>query len=159
MNTRPSPFLEATLAPAFAPVNLPSPRQHILVVDDDCYVRELNAGVLIRSGYQVDTAANGLDAWRALHADQYDLLITEEQMPWVSGLELIQRLRAEAMLLPVILASGLPPLNEWNQPPGLHIQAMVTKPCSLALLLKTVRTVLAGTEAHPASPGQPDINR
>jgi DNA-binding response OmpR family regulator len=128
------------------------PRPRILVVDDDYYVRELNAGVLIRSGYQVDTAVDGVDAWRALHDDHYDLLITDEQMPWVTGLELIQKLRAEAMLLPVILASGLPPQEELNRRSGLRIQAVITKPCPLTLLLQTVKSVLcaaAGTGAAP----------
>jgi len=133
------------------PVNLPSPRHRILVVDDDVYVRELNAGVLIRFGYYVDTAVDGVDAWRALHEDHYDLLITDEQMPWVTGLELIQKLRAEAMVLPVILASGLPPVNDMDQLPALNIQALVTKPCTLAVLLQTVKSVLAGAEGRGAS--------
>ena len=119
------------------------PRRRILVVDDDVYARELNAGVLIRFGYQVDTATDGVDAWRALHDDRYDLLITDEQMPWVTGLELIEKLRADAMHLPVILASGLPPIEQLNRNPGLKIQAIVTKPCPLAVLLQTVREVLA----------------
>lgn len=122
-------------------------RRRILVVDDDVYVRELNAGVLIRSGYHVDTAVDGVDAWRALHDEHYDLLITDEQMPWVTGLELIQKLRAEAMLLPVILASGLPPLDDLSREPGLRIQAVVTKPCPLAVLLQTVESVLSDARA------------
>jgi DNA-binding response OmpR family regulator len=121
---------------------LQSPRPRILVVDDDYYVRELNAGVLIRSGYDVDTAVDGEDAWRALHVDHYDLLITDEQMPWVTGLELILKLRAEAMHLPIILASGLPPHEELDRHAGLQIQAVVTKPCHLAELLQTVKSVL-----------------
>lgn len=131
----------------------PCPRHRILVVDDDVYVRELNAGVLIRCGYHVDTAVDGVDAWRALHEDHYDLLITDEQMPWVTGLELIQKLRAEAILLPVILASGLPPLDEWNQHPELRIQAVVTKPCTLAVLLQTVKSVLCEAARQGTFPG------
>ncbi len=138
-----STMVPVTATARLAPPGERAPRRRILVVDDDVYVRELNAGVLIRSGYHVDTAVDGVDAWRALHDEQYDLLITDEQMPWVTGLELIQKLRAEAMLLPVILASGLPPLEDLARDPGLRIQAVVTKPCPLLVLLQTVESVLS----------------
>jgi len=153
MKPHPTTRLETNPDPLDYPVEALSPRPRILVVDDDVYVRELNAGVLIRSGYHVDTAANGKDAWRALHEENYDLLITDEQMPWVTGLELIQKLRAEAMLLPVILASGLPPLDDVSRHPGLRIQAVVTKPCHLAELLQTVQSVLHEAKAGVAGSG------
>jgi len=153
MNTRQTIRREIAPPPSAIPAGLPSPRTRILVVDDDVYVRELNAGVLIRSGYYVDTAADGVAAWQALHEDHYDLLITDEQMPWVTGLELIQKLRAEANLLPVILASGLPPLDDLNRHPGLRIQAVVTKPCHLAELLQTVQTVLHEAKTSAAGSG------
>jgi len=92
--------------------NLP-PR--ILLVDDDCYVRELNAGALIRSGYDVDTAGDGADAWKALNDQNYDLMITDNRMPRVTGMELIKKLRSEDMTLPVILASGTVPVEELKQ--------------------------------------------
>jgi DNA-binding response OmpR family regulator len=135
-------MLKSAPVPAAGPTSPEVPRHRILVVDDDSDARELNAELLTRSGYHVATAADGVDAWRALHEDHYDLLITDVQMPWVSGLELIRKLRAEAMFLPVILASGLPPVDEWFRVPGLRIQAVVTKPCPLTVLLETVRKVL-----------------
>jgi len=120
----------------------PGRRAHILVVDDDPYTCELNAGVLIRSGYEVDTAEDGVNAWRALRQTHYDLLITEHHMPWVTGLELIQKLRADAMTLPVILAVEANPGAELNRPPGLRIEAVVPQPCPLERLLETVQAVL-----------------
>ena len=114
----------------------------ILLVDDDLYVRKLNAGVLIRSGYIVETADDGADAWRALNEQIYDLVITDNKMPRVTGLELIKKLRSVDRKMPVILASGLPPVDEWFRVPGLRIQAVVTKPCPLTVLLETVRKVL-----------------
>jgi DNA-binding response OmpR family regulator len=120
----------------------PSRRPHILVVDDDLYVREINAGVLIRSGYEVDTAEDALAAWQALHDDRYDLLITDHQMPWVTGLELIQKLRAEAISLPVILTSGAPPTEELNRLPELRIQAVMQKPLHFEELLRAVGEIL-----------------
>jgi len=153
MNILQTSRCESGVASSVTPVRLSAPRSRILMVDDDLYARELNAGVLIRSGYHVDTVADGVDAWRALHDDRYDLLITDEQMPWVTGLELIQKLRDEAMLLPVILASGQPASDDFARHPGLLIQAVVTKPCPLAVLLQTVKSVLCEAAGQGATPG------
>jgi len=102
-------------------------RLRILVADDDVYTRELNAGVLIRSGYEVDTVADGAAAWRALDGERYDLLITDQRMPRVTGLELVQKLRSEDMTLPVILTSELEPVDDLKRFPGLIIDAVVKK--------------------------------
>jgi DNA-binding NtrC family response regulator len=114
----------------------------VLVVDDDIYVRELNAGVLLRSGYKVDTAEDGADAWKALNDHRYDLLITDNKMPRLTGLELIQKLRSENMMLPVILASGVLPLEELKQHPELRLDAVLAKPFTLPELLDAVKKVL-----------------
>src|SRR6185436_5976774 len=78
--------------------------QRILVVDDDVGLRQLGTEVLIRHGYQVDAAADHTAGWKALQARAYDLLITDRDMPRLSGLQLVKKLRAARMALPVILA-------------------------------------------------------
>ncbi len=78
----------ASVAPGINPA-IPLQCVRILLVDDDLYVRELNAGVLMRSGYNVETASDGADAWRAIKERDYDLLITDNTMPRVTGMELI----------------------------------------------------------------------
>jgi DNA-binding response OmpR family regulator len=118
----------------------PAPR--ILLVDDDYYVRELNAGVLIQSGYTVDTAEDGAEAWKALKDISYDLLITDHKMPRVTGVDLILKLRSEEMTLPVILTSGMMPLEELKQYPWLQLDATLPKPYAIAELLDTVKKVL-----------------
>jgi DNA-binding response OmpR family regulator len=134
-----SSIKEPVGAPIREGVN-PSPR--ILLVDDDYYIRELNAGVLIRFGYTVDTAADGADAWKCLHDASYDLLITDNRMPIVTGLELIKQLRSEDMLLPVILASGTVLDEELKQHPWLQLDATLPKPFTISELLDTVKKVL-----------------
>jgi DNA-binding response OmpR family regulator len=123
----------------------PTPR--ILLVDDDFYIRELNAGVLIRFGYKVDTAADGADAWKALNEQSYDLLITDNRMPRVTGLELIKKLRSEDMTLPVILASGTLPVRELKLHPWLQLDATLPKPFTIAELLDTVKKVLQAADS------------
>jgi len=125
-----------------------NPRCRILLVDDDSYVLELNAVALIRFGYDVDTAEDGAAAWQALHDINvnYNLLITDNKMPKVTGLELIKMMRFEEMTLPVILASGTIPTEELKQYPWLLLDATLSKPFTTAELLDTVKKVLRTTE-------------
>jgi DNA-binding response OmpR family regulator len=125
----------------------------ILLVDDDTYQLELNTVALVRFGYDVDMAEDGAAAWNALHDDKvsYDLLITDNTMPRVTGLELIKKLRAEEMNLSVILASGTVPTEELKRHPWLRLDATLTKPFTEAELLHTVNNVLRATKRAPRS--------
>ena len=78
----------------------------ILLVDDDVSLLELYAGILICSSYNVDTAEDGAAAWKSLNDHSYDLLITDNQMPRVTGLELIKKLRSQEMAMSVMLGVG-----------------------------------------------------
>src|SRR5471032_969183 len=118
------------------------PPYNILLVDDELQARELHAGVLIRAGYDVNTAKDGADAWNALNLVSYDLLITDNKMPRVTGMELIKKLRSEDMMLPVILASGTVPAEELKRHPWLLLDATLTKPFSVEQLLEVVKQVL-----------------
>ena len=62
-----------------------NPRYHILVVDDDGDIRHLNSEVLACSGYKVDVAADGALGWDALQLNSYDLLLTDHDMPNLTG--------------------------------------------------------------------------
>jgi DNA-binding response OmpR family regulator len=133
--------------PAATAQNFANPRNRILLVDDDFYARELHAGALIRFGYDVDTAADGSDAWKSLNEQSYDLLITDNRMPRVTGMELIKKLRSEDMTLPVILASGTVPVEELKRHPWLKLDATLPKPFTTAELLDTVTKVLHAADA------------
>src|SRR5579883_1364297 len=91
-------------------------------------------------GYPVDTAEDGGVAWEVLQAGRYGLLITDNQMPKVTGVELVKKCRAARITLPVILASGAPPADSES----LQIAAILLKPFTGAQLLKTVKEVLHG---------------
>ena len=115
--------------------------------------------MLASAGYRVDTAADGETGWDLLNAvnhgsESYDLLITDDRMPRVCGLDLIRELRAAHMALPVILISGQFPAAleaaiaagtslehlEWNR--SLQINAALLKPFTIRELLHTVSEVL-----------------
>jgi DNA-binding response OmpR family regulator len=118
----------------------------ILVVDDDIAIRLLNADMLMRSGYEVDTAEDGESGWEALQVKNYDLLITDNNMPKVSGVELVKKLHAARMALPVIMASGTIP-EELDQQPGLQVAATLLKPFTCDKLLGTVKKALSKTDS------------
>lgn len=107
---------------------------------------KLHAGILIRAGYDVNTAKDGADAWNTLNLASYDLLITDNKMPKVTGLELIKKLRYENMMLPVILASGTVPEEELKRHPWLLLDATLTKPFTSAELLEVVKQVLRSAD-------------
>jgi DNA-binding response OmpR family regulator len=117
-------------------------QRRILLVDDDIALLGLNAAVLIGSGHEVDIAADGTTAWKALHDVSYDLVITDNQMPEATGLELILKLRSESMTMPVILASGTMPIEELKRNPWLEITAILPKPFTIAELLDIVEKTL-----------------
>jgi DNA-binding response OmpR family regulator len=116
-------------------------RQLILVVEDDGTLRKINTEVLMHSGYQVDAAEDGAAAWDALQLKNYDLVVTDNDMPRVTGVELIQKLYAASMFLPVIMATGaLPDIKRTS-----HMrQPVVTllKPYTFEELLTAVKNVL-----------------
>ena len=117
--------------------------RRILVVDDDTGLRQLGTKALIRHGYKVDAAKDSNAGWEALQTHRYDLLITDLDMPRLSGLKLGKRLRAARMALPVILASGAMTPLELNQTPWLHLSGALLKPVSPDQLLQAVQAVLS----------------
>ena len=133
---------EADGAPPECP---PSPRHRILVVEDDHDIRRLNAEVLARSGYQVDAAEDGAAAWDALQVKDYDIMVTDNDMPKLTGVELLHKLHSAQIALPVIMATGLPPEDKFAQYPWLQPAAMLLKPYSIHELLETVQEVLRAT--------------
>ena len=118
------------------------PPCRILVVDDDRSIRRVNAKVLKRSGYEVEIAEDGAVAWKALQIKAYDLLITDNEMPKLNGIELVKKLRTARMELPVIMATGKLPAKELIQNPSLQLAALLPKPFSIDELLETVKAVL-----------------
>ena len=139
--------ISQSLERASAPVQFEAgPPRSILVVEDEPDIRRINAMVLHRAGYHVDTAENGASGWKALEAKHYDVLITDNTMPGVTGLDLIKKLRSADMTLSVILASGTVPAEELNRCPWLQVDALLPKPYSIAELLRTVNQVLRTTE-------------
>ena len=136
-NEIPSAGLSAA-RPARAPLSPP----RILVVDDEQDFRQLTADVLTASGYEVATVADGVAGWEALLTYDYDLIITDNKMPRMKGIEMIERLRAASMTIPVIMATGLLPTHEFVRRPWLKPDVILEKPFANEALLAAVKSLL-----------------
>ena len=81
--------------------------KHVLVVDDSLTVRELERKLLARGGYTVDVAVDGMDGWNAARSGNYDLVVTDVDMPRLDGIELLKLIRLDHRLksLPVMIVS------------------------------------------------------
>lgn len=123
----------------------------ILVAEDDPDIRRLNAEGLKNSGYCVDAATDGAVAWEALQTKTYDLLITDNDMPIISGIELVKKVRAAHMPLPVIMVSGTMPTQDLKEDGLLGVNATLAKPHAIRDLLKIVEGILATTVGAASS--------
>jgi len=97
--------------------------RRILVVDDSLTVRETQRRLLSNRGYEVETAVDGMDGLHALRGRDFDLVVTDVDMPRMTGIELVRRIRADARLaaLPVMIVSYKD--REEDRLQGLHAGA------------------------------------
>jgi two-component system chemotaxis sensor kinase CheA len=94
---RPPASAAATTARQGAPPP-PRSRRSVLVVDDARTVRELQRSILERAGYEVRTAADGLEALSRLAERPVDLVLTDVEMPRMDGFALTEAIRAHQVL-------------------------------------------------------------
>jgi PAS domain S-box-containing protein len=106
-------YLPSVEAPSTSAATEPAPHkqygagEHILLVEDDRTVREFGCGVLKALGYQVTSAANGLEALDNFRAHpHFDLLVTDVIMPNMGGRKLVENIRETAPNMPVLFTSG-----------------------------------------------------
>ena len=122
-----------------------NPSARILVVEDDPFIRHLSAEVLIRQGYVVNAAADGAAAWKELQAINYNLLITDYELPKITGLGLVKKLRAARLALPVVMVADKLPAHALARNPSLQLAATLLKPFAIDALVDTVKNVLRAT--------------
>jgi signal transduction histidine kinase len=110
-----------------------------LVVDDNeellvCYTR-----ILTKAGYAVTSAINGVRALDALHAGQFNVLLSDIAMPGgMSGIELLERIRSEGTDIPVILATGNPGMDTAVKAVENGVLRYLAKPVDPRMLVQVV---------------------
>ena len=115
----------------------------VLVVDDDSFSGEMTSAILEDAGHETVLIESGVEAVELLAGDQgFAVVISDMNMPFVSGLELFEILREEGCQLPFILLSGENPAPLWQREPRL--EACLAKDSHLeTTLLQTLDRILA----------------
>ena len=127
----------------------------ILVVDDECSIRELIVETLGEAGYAVESAASAMEALEKLHGQHHDLLLTDYHMPRKTGLELISQIRAEGLDIPTVLMTGRT-AELLAEHPDLKVSVVLPKPFMLEELLGVLSNVLGSNKLiqAPAVPSE-----
>jgi len=116
----------------------------VLVVDDEIHIVHVVAIKLRNNGYEVITADNGQQAFELACQERPDIIVTDYQMPMVTGLELIAKLRENEVTrdVPVILLTARSFAISKQQEEELNISACLSKPFSPRELLGYVEDIL-----------------
>ena len=134
---------------------MPNDRKtRILIIDDDVGFRDLLRIHLSAAGYQVQVAEDGVTGGRALLAQTPDLIVSDLNMPFLDGFELLSLLHsdAETATIPVILLSGRSDGDTMAKAVELGAADFLTKPVTRDQLLESIEACLSRTKARTAPP-------
>jgi len=116
----------------------------VLVVDDEIHIVHVVAIKLRNNGYEVILAENGADAFDRACAEKPDIIVTDFQMPIMTGIECIEKLRQreDTKDIPVIMLTARNFAIDDEQKQNLRISECISKPFSPRELLKTIEDIL-----------------
>lgn len=116
----------------------------ILIADDEQEILELTAKKIAESGYDVVTAADGLDAWEKIQSESPDIILLDLNMPEMNGFGVLKALRdhpPQDKWQPVIIVSARGELEDVQQGLSLEAEHYLVKPCSAESILKAIQIV------------------
>lgn len=116
-----------------------SEKPKILVADDSGTIRALLKTALEGAGYEVDMADDGLSAYELGRNAEYDLIIMDQLMPGLLGLEVIERWRDEGMEAPVLMLTGVDDDRTAVESFDLGAVDYVRKPFRMTELMARIR--------------------
>jgi DNA-binding NtrC family response regulator len=122
-------------------------RAKILVVDDDPHMQQGISTCLARGNYQLSVVSHGLAALEQLEQESYDLIITDQQMPHMSGLELLATLQKRGSEIPVIMITAYGTITQAVEAMQAGATDFITKPFSAPDLERIVERVLSPESA------------
>ncbi|MHC4743918.1 MAG: response regulator [Planctomycetota bacterium] len=122
--------------------------RRVLVVDDEMHIVHVVAIKLRNNGYEVITANNGAEALELARQENPDIVVTDYQMPVMSGLELVKELRGDDITksIPVILLTARSFAISKEEQEALRISTCLSKPFSPRELLGDIEDILHKNE-------------
>lgn len=125
----------------------------VLVADDDVQLLDLLCEVFVRLEADVVRASSGGDLIEQLAtAGPFDLVVTDINMPWMSGLQAIRSMRAAGLATPVIVMTGLSDPRVSAQVKSLGANAVFLRKPFAVRELEAAATALVGPASHGESP-------
>ncbi|MDY0190500.1 MAG: ABC transporter substrate binding protein [Desulfuromonas sp.] len=134
--------------PALGKTTLLKGSERILFVDDDDNLATLGEQLLGTLGYQISTTTDSTEALKMFtaNAEGFDLVITDQTMPELTGVELITEIKKVRANIPTILCTGHSSKVDAGKARELGISAFMMKPLELSVLSQTIRSVLGKDE-------------
>ena len=114
-------------------------KELILWADDEIDLLKPHILFLKNKGYEVDTVTNGRDALDAMASQNYNLIILDENMPGISGLEALQQIKISQPNVPVIMITKSEEENIMNQAIGSQIADYLIKPVNPMQILLSIK--------------------
>jgi len=128
------------------PQEAPRGKGRILFVDDEEVIAQMSTEILERLGYTVTMRSNSIEALAAFQNDptRFDLVITDQTMPGMTGTDLARRLLQIRPELPVILCTGFSNLVDEGSAKAMGIKGFALKPLTKSSIGQLIRKVLNG---------------
>ena len=139
------PVVDVDPVPIVQPVRVPvTGNERIMVVDDENSIAQLVQDILSNLGYAIVTHTDSAEALEefSVHPDMYDLVVTDQTMPYMTGIQLAEELIRIRPDIPIIIMSGFSELLTSEKSKELGIRAFLTKPFLPYDLSSTIREVL-----------------
>jgi two-component system cell cycle sensor histidine kinase/response regulator CckA len=127
---------------------IPMGKERILFVDDEEVQCRSGQHLLERLGYTVITTTDSLEALEIFRAqpDAFNLVITDQSMPRLMGIQLAEKLMHIRPDIPIILCTGFSEVVDGKEAKAMGIQEFMMKPFSARQLAETIRRILAGRD-------------
>lgn len=117
-------------------------KQRILWIDDEIDLLKSHILFLTGKGYDVTEATNGPDALQLLQRDPFDIVLLDEMMPVMGGLEVLKRIKAVRADLPVVMITKNEAEELMDQAIGSQIDGYLTKPVNPSQVLSVLKSIL-----------------
>lgn len=115
---------------------------NILLIEDDINLNTVLADYLRSRGYEVETAADGQEAWEFLSKKHYDIILSDIMMPNMNGWQLLKSHRDANNLTPVIITSAKTDREDIIRGYQLGCDDYVTKPYSMDILICKIEAIV-----------------
>jgi DNA-binding response OmpR family regulator len=130
-----------------------SPRNKILVVDDEPAIRALVAKIIERAGFSVDTARDGADAIQKLKDSRYAVIVLDLMMPNVDGFGLIAHIKTIPGFRPSIIVISAGDSSQLRRLDGSMVHSIVRKPFDIDVLCDLVAAAASTVDEQQQDEG------